>query len=128
MRVRGVLLAILLAAGLDVAAQSQNDAPYRATLLIRRWRVVINATFEDRRASAEEPVLDAVEIAISPGAVKAVRENATEEQLKKADANAKVLASAIVSAGERRPDGSVSLSEAAVDAGFRNACPIYPFC
>jgi hypothetical protein len=115
-------------AGSSGVAQDQNDAPYQATTLIRRWRVIINTIFEERRASAEEPVLDAVEIAISPGAVKAVREKASREQLEAADANAKKLALAIVSAGERRPDGSVTLSQASVDDALRSVCPIYPFC
>jgi hypothetical protein len=100
----------------------------RATEIIRRWRVIIGTVFEERRASAEEAVMDSIEVVISPGAVKVVQDNATEQQLKSADALIQRFAVEMVAAGERSPDGSVAITEQAIDAGLAKVCPAYPLC
>ena len=105
-----------------------DPAVTRASELVRRWRVVIGTTFEERRASAMEPIMDEIEIVISPGAVKAAQDRANDQQLKAADALMQRFALAMVAAGERLPDGSVHIGEEAIDAGLAKICPAYPLC
>jgi hypothetical protein len=109
-------------------AGGQDRSAYRATELIQRWRIIINTTFEERRAAAEEPVMDSIEIVISPGAVKATQDAANEQRLKTIDAAVERFALAMVAAGEHSPDGSVVITETAIDAGLKKVCPVYPFC
>jgi hypothetical protein len=90
--------------------------------------VVIGTTFEERRASAMEPIMDEIEIVISPGAVQAVRDRANDQQLKAADALMQRFALAMVAAGERLSDGSTHIGEEAIDAGLTKVCPAYPLC
>lgn len=115
-------------AGGGAQTRVQDRSAYQATTLIRRWRVIINTTFEERRASAQEPIMDSIEVAISPGAVKAVQDRATEQRLKTIDAAVQRFANAMVGAGERLPDGSVAISEDAIYAALKAICPVYPFC
>jgi len=109
-------------------AQNSNETPYAASRLIGRWRTIMNRTLEDARAFASEEVGDLMEEFVSPGAVRAVQDKATEEQLKKADAVLERFVIAMVKASPRRPDGSVVVETSAVEAAEKAVCPVYPFC
>jgi hypothetical protein len=108
--------------------RGQDRTAYQATDLIKRWKVIVSTTFEERRAYAEESVMDSIEVVISPGAVKAVQERATEQRLKTVDAAVRRFANAMVASGERSQNGSVVITEEAIDAGLKTICPVYPFC
>src|SRR3954464_8848546 len=123
-----VAAAVVSSAASVLVAQAPNEVPYQATRLIGRWRTVMNRALEDARASATESVTDRMEEFVSPGAVRAVQDNASEEQLKRADAALERLVYAMVRAGTRQPDGSVIVEEAALDPARRPICPAYPFC
>jgi hypothetical protein len=112
------------------ATQDKGPEPSvsRASDLVRRWRVVIGTTFEERRATAMEPIMDEIEIVISPGAVRATQDRANEQQVKAADALMQRFALAMVAAAQRLPDGSVYISEETIDAGLQKVCPAYPLC
>ena len=88
----------------------------------------MNRTLEEDRASAGEPVTDRMEEFVSPGAVRAVKDNASDDQLKRADEALERLVHAMVKASTRQPDGSVIVEESALEAGERAICPVYPFC
>ena len=124
----GTVIAIAgwFVAGLFAAAQ--QNIPYDATRLIGRWRTVMNRTLEDARASAPESVTDLMEEFVSPGAVRAARDKAVEEQLKRADQALERFVYAMVKAGTRQPDGSVIVDETVVEPAWRTICPVYPFC
>jgi hypothetical protein len=122
-----VVAGLLGSAAAEIRAQAP-DAPYAAARLIGRWRTVMNRTLEEERASAAEAVTDRMEEFVSPGAVRAIRDKASEEQLKLADAALERLVHAMVSASARRPDGSVIVEESALETGERAICPVYPFC
>ena len=113
---------------LHVQDKGADPAVTLAGELVRRWRVVIGTTFEERRASAMEPIMDEIEIVISPGAVKAAQDRANDGQLKAADTLMQRFALAMVAAGERLSDGSVQIGEEAIDAGLTKVCPAYPLC
>jgi hypothetical protein len=116
------------AAERSVQDKAPDPAVQRAGDLVRRWRVVIGTTFEERRASAMEPIMDEIEIVISPGAVRAAQDRAGEQQLKTADTLMERFALAMVAAGERLPDGSTHIGEEAIDAALTRVCPAYPLC
>jgi len=123
------IVALSSVAGVGLGAQSgQNDTPYVATKLIWRWRGIMNATLEESRAFASEPVLDMMEVFVSPGAVRAVQDKLNEEQLKKADAVVERFALAVVRLASRQDDGSRIVEEEAVQAAEKATCPVYPFC
>ena len=65
---------------------------------------------------------------VSPGAVKAIQDKLSEEQLKKADEVAKRFALAMVKAGQKRPDGSVIVDGSTIEPATKAVCPVYPFC
>jgi len=88
----------------------------------------MNRTLEEARASATESVTDSMEEFVSPGAVRAARDKAGEEQLKRADQALERFVYAMVRAGTRQPDGSVIVDESVVAPAWRTICPIYPFC
>jgi len=88
----------------------------------------MNRTLEDSRAFASEPVADMMEEFVSPGAVRAVRDKANEEQLKRADAVLERFVYALVKAGSRQPDGSVIVEASALEPAEHSICPVYPFC
>ena len=96
--------------------------------LIGRWRTVMNRTLEDARAFAAEEVSDLMEEFISPGAVRAVQDKATEAQLKKADQTVEQFVYALVKASKRQPDGSVVVEASAIEPAAKAICPVYPFC
>jgi hypothetical protein len=122
-------LAIAIAVACTAAPEAGQDrTPYQAQGLIARWRAIVLTTFEERRASAEEPIVDSIEIVISPGAVKAIQDKANEERIKTVDAVVQRFALAMVAAGDPVPDGSVAITEDAIDAGLKKICPVYPFC
>lgn len=110
-----------------LAAQG-NETPYAASRIVWRWRTVMNLALEDMRAFASEDVVDALEVFVSPGAVRVVQDKATEEQLKKADAVLQRLVAEMVKASERQPDGSVIVDERAIEPARKAICPVYPFC
>ena len=122
----GFAVAILVACAAPEAGQDRT--PYQAQGLIARWRAVVLTVFEERRASAEEPIMDSIEIVISPGAVKAVQDKANEQRLKEVDGAVQRFALAMVAAGDPFPDGSVGITEEAIDTALRKICPVYPFC
>lgn len=107
---------------------SQNETPYVATKLIWHWRGIMNETLEDARAFASEPVTDAMEAFVSPGAVRAVQDKLKDDELKKLDAVVQRFADEVVRASDRRPDGSRIVEEPAVAEGEKAVCPVYPFC
>ena len=127
--VMAAVVALSSIAGVGLDAQSgQNDTPYVATKLIWRWRGIMNATLEESRAFASEPVLDMMEVFVSPGAVRAVQDKLNEDQLKKADAVVERFAVAVVRLSSRQDDGSRIVEEEAVQAAAKATCPVYPFC
>jgi len=121
-----VVLAAFAAAA--PSAQNSDDTPYAAARLIGRWRAVMNRTLEDRRAFAAEEAMDLMEEFVSPGAVRAVQDKATEAQLKKADETVEQFVYAMVKASARQPDGSVVVETPAIEAAIAAICPVYPFC
>ena len=128
---RGIfVVALFLAASASGAAAAQNadETPYAATRLIGRWRTIMNQTLEDTRAFAAEEVADLMEAFVSPGAVRAVQDKATEAQLKKADEALERFVYAMVKASERQPDGSVVVEASAIEPAAKAICPVYPFC
>lgn len=88
----------------------------------------MNSALEEARASASEEVTDEMEVFVSPGAVRAVQDRATEDQLKKADAVLERFVSAMVKASTRQPDGSVVVELTAMEPAKKAICPVYPFC
>src|SRR5215471_1169504 len=102
-----VAIAAVLCATGGALAQNANETPYAASRLIGRWRTIMNRTLEDTRAFAAEEVSDLMEEFVSPGAVRAVQDKATEAQLKKADETVERFVYALVKASQRQPDGSV---------------------
>ena len=123
-----VALFLITGASGAPAAQDSNETPYAATRLIGRWRTVMNQTLEDTRAFAAEEVTDLMEGFVSPGAVRAVQDNATEAQLKKADEALERFVYAMVKASQRQPDGSVVVEASAIEPAAKAICPVYPFC
>jgi hypothetical protein len=122
------MAAAITIAGSTLAAGGQGGTPYQAQGVIARWRAIVLTTFEDRRASAEEPIMDSIEIVISPGAVKVVQDKANDQRMKEVDGVVQRFAVAMVQAGEPVPDGSVAITEQAIDNALRKICPVYPFC
>ena len=110
------------------AGQNSNETPYAASRLIGRWRTIMNRTLEDTRAFAAEEVTDLMEEFISPGAVRAVQDKASEAQLKKADETVEQFVYAMVKESKRQPDGSVVVEASAIEAAGKTICPVYPFC
>lgn len=127
-----VLLAVVVAIAAcsrpAPAAQNSSETPYAASRLIGRWRTVMNRTLEDSRAFAAEDVIDLMEMFVSPGAVRAVQDKASEEQLKKADAALERFVYALVKASAKRPDGSVVVEASAIAPAEKSICPVYPLC
>ena len=123
----GIVLAIVFIAGV-AAAQNSNETPYAASRLIGRWRTIMNRTLEDTRAFAAEEVTDLMEEFVSPGAVRAVQDKATDAQLKKADEAVEQFVYGMVKASTRQPDGSVVVEASAIESGRKAICPVYPFC
>lgn len=120
---------LLLSMGSAPAPASQDaDTPYVATRLIWHWRGLMNEVLEESRAFAAEDVTDAMEVFVSPGAVRAVQDKLSAEQLKKADGVVERFALEVVAASTRRDDGSRIVEEAAVEKARRAVCPVYPFC
>jgi hypothetical protein len=113
--------------GAALAAQSE-ETPYAAARLIGRWRTVMTLALDESRASASEEVTDQMEEFVSPGAVRAVRDKATEDQLRKADDALRRFVDAMVKASARQPDGSVIVEPSSIAPAAKAICPAYPFC
>jgi hypothetical protein len=122
------IVMLVIACGGAPAAQDSSETPYAAARLIGRWRTIMNRTLEDTRAFAAEEVTDLMEEFVSPGAVRAVQDKATEAQLKKADETVEQFVYAMVKASKRQPDGSVVVEASAIEPAERAICPVYPFC
>jgi len=122
----GIAAAAMLAT--VTLAAGQSGTPYQAQNVIARWRAIVLTTFEERRASAEEPIMDSIEIVISPGAVKVVQDKANDARMKEVDGVVQRFALAMVQSGEPVADGSVGITEEAIDNALRKICPVYPFC
>src|SRR5262245_20992158 len=123
-----IIVACVIACSGTLAAQDSNETPYTASRLIGRWRTIMNRTLEDTRAFAAEDVSDLMEEFVSPGAVRAVQDKASEAQLKKADEAVEQFVYALVKASTRQPDGSVVVEASAIEPAERAICPVYPFC
>lgn len=124
-----IIVALAIASSSKVpAAQNSNETPYAASRLIGRWRTIMNRTLEDARAFAAEEVTDLIEEFVSPGAVRAVQDKATEAQLKKADDTVEQFVYAMVKVSKRQPDGSVVVEASAIEPAQKTICPVYPFC
>lgn len=124
-----MMLAAVLALWPDQGVVAQDVEEIRAaTRLVWRWRGVMNQALEDYRAYAEEALIDRMEEFVSPGALRATRDKATEEQLKRADGVLLRYVDAIVKGSDRRPDGSVIVAAEAIEPAEKTICPIYPFC
>ena len=123
-----VTLFVIACAGAFRAAQDSNETPYAAARLIGRWRTIMNQTLENTRAFAAEEVTDLMEEFVSPGAVRAVQDKASEAQLKKADEAVERFVYAMVKASPRQPDGSVVVEASAIEPAVKAICPVYPFC
>ena len=124
-----LLIAAILGLSVDQPVAAQDVEEIRAaTRLVWRWRGVMNQALEDYRAYAEEAVIDRMEEFVSPGALRATRDKATEEQLKRADGVLLRFVDAIVKGSDRRPDGSVIVAAEALEPAEKSICPIYPFC
>jgi hypothetical protein len=128
MRLFVVMLLLIACASGTRAAQDSSETPYAAARLIGRWRTIMNRTLEDARAFAAEEVADLMEEFVSPGAVRAVQDKATEAQLRKADDAVERFVYAMVKASTRQPDGSVVVEASAIEPAARAICPVYPFC
>lgn len=111
-----------------VPAAQDAETPYVATRLIWHWRGIMNDVLEESRAFAAEDVTDAMEVFVSPGAVRAVQDKLSAEQLKKADGVVERFALEVVAASTKRDDGSRIVGEAAVEKARATVCPVYPFC
>lgn len=123
------VLALILAMTSSLTLYAQNDeTPYAAARLIGRWRTVMTLALDDARASASEEVTDQMEEFVSPGAVRAARDKASEEQLRQADDALRRFVDAIVKASARQPDGSVIVDPSSIAPAARAICPAYPFC
>src|SRR5215475_5072204 len=123
-----VIVALVIVSSAGAAAQNSNETPYAASRLIGRWRTIMNQTLENARAFAAEEVTDLMEEFVSPGAVRAAQDKATEAQLKKADDALEQFVYAMVKASKRQPDGSVIVEASAIEPAARAICPVYPFC
>ena len=122
---RAFLVIVALAIGSSAgAAQNSNETPYAASRLIGRWRTIMNRTLEDARAFAAEEVTDLIEEFVSPGAVRAVQDKATEAQLKKADEAVEQFVYAMVKVSKRQPDGSVVVEASALEPARKAICPV----
>jgi len=119
-------------ASVGVRAQKQDDTPYKAAELVQHWHLLINQVFEDTKAFTSDEFVDEVyeleDEFIAGGAVRAVQDKATADQLKKADDAVKRFAGAMVEAGEKLPNGVTRVTEESVRAAAKKICPQYPFC
>jgi hypothetical protein len=110
-------------------AESQSGGTAtQAAQLVTRWTIIVSERFERSRAFKSDSVDELVDQFMSIGAVRAAREKAPEEALKRADETIDRFAMAIIKAGERRDDGSTEVTEGAFYAGRQSMCPVYPFC
>jgi hypothetical protein len=119
----------MLLALLTVSPRAQSDdAPYAASRLVARWRTVMTLALDESRASASEEVADLMEEFVSPGAVRATRDKASEEKLRQADETLRRFVDAMVKASARQPDGSVIVEPSSLPPAVKAICPAYPFC
>ena len=125
-----LLLAIACA---SLSAAQQNDSvPFQADKLVNHWHEIVQTTFEDHRAFTtdewEDQVYDILDGFMASGAVRAIQDKATAQQLQKADDAIKRLALAMIEAGEKVGDGTTHITTASVAPAVKKICPQYPFC
>ena len=128
-----VALATATLASAGVRAQQKDDSvPYKAAELVQHWHLLVNQIFEDRKAFTSDEFVDEVleleDQFMAGGAVRAVQDKATPDQLKKADEAMKWFATEMVNAGEKLDNGVTRVTQESVVAAIRKICPQYPFC
>ena len=128
----GIVAALFATAGVRAQQKQDDTVPYKAAELIQHWHLLVNQVFEDRRAFTSDEFVDEVleleDQFMAGGAVRAVQDKATPDQLKKADDAMKKFAVEMVNAGEKLPNGVTRVTEESVLAAVRIICPQYPFC
>lgn len=110
------------------AGQKVDSPAAQASRLVLRWTIIVSDRFERSRAFKSDATDELIDQFMSGGAVRAVEDKASEEQIKKADAVVDRFTVAMIKAGTRRDDGSTEVTEAAMVAGHNTVCPAYPFC
>ena len=123
-----VTFLILSSFSARTAWQDAERDPSRAAKLVTRWTIVINQQFEESKATPTDESLELLDELMSVGAVRAVRDHATDRQLQAADANMARFIIAMAKASARQPDGSVELDAAAFGEALRALCPLQLFC
>lgn len=127
-------LAAAFAASTAIGAQQKPDdsVPYKAAELLQHWHLLVNQVFEDKKAFTSDEFVDEVleleDEFMARGAVRAVQDHATADQLKKADDAVQRFAVEMVSAGEKLDNGVTRVTEDSVFAAVKKICPQYPFC
>ena len=128
-----VMAALVALATLAGAAQKTDDTvPYKASELVQHWHLLVNQVFEDRRAFTSDEFVDEVleleDQFMAGGAVRAVQDHASAEQLKAADEAMKRFAAEMVNAGEKLENGVTRVTAESVVTAAGKICPQYPFC
>src|SRR3954466_3643035 len=95
MLVAGILAATFASVG--ASGQKQDDSvPYKAAELIQHWHLLVNLVFEEKKAFTSDEFVDEVlelqDQFMAAGAVRAVQEKASADQLKTADSAIKQFA------------------------------------
>jgi hypothetical protein len=125
-----LLLAVVCA--IPLAAQQNDSVPFQADKLVNHWHEIVETTFEDHRAFTtdewEDQVYAILDGFMAGGAVRAIQDKATAQQLQKADDAIRRLALAMIEAGEKLPDGTTHITTESITPAVKKICPQYPFC
>lgn len=126
------VLATLLSAWVSpVGLLAQTPPPTEATKaadLVTRWTIIVTERFESSRAFKSDTTDELFDQLMARGAVQAVKDKATPEQLRTADASIDRFTRAAIRSGQRLGDGSVEVTDESVVAAVKATCPVYPFC
>ena len=137
---RRLLLTSLIASALVIAGappaaveaqgngQQGSSAASQAASLVTRWTIIVSNRFEQSKAYKSDETDGLIDEFISGGAVRAVSDKAATDKLREADATVDRFTAAVIRAGERHEDGTTEVTDAAVMAGVKSTCPVYPFC
>ena len=109
-------------------AQNEPSAATQAAALVARWRIIVAERFEQSRAVKSESIDELFDQFTSVGAVRAIKDKASAEQLREADSTVDRFARLTIQAGVKSGDGSVEVSESSVMTAVKHICPVYPFC
>jgi hypothetical protein len=130
-RILPALIVAVACAGLS-AAQNGTSVAFQADKLVNHWHEIVETTFEDHRAFTtdewEDQVYEILDSFMAGGAVRAIQDKATEQQLQKADEAIRKLALGMIEAGERLPDGTTHITPESIPPAVKKVCPQYPFC